>query len=104
MEYSLRYGERGFDCDPMIPEVNWTGSPVFGVVGGRRKTFGSVMLRLPGALGETQIAPSTFAKSGRGVDVALFFGPTNDPLRNTRISKGAVVSVGDFGYVSSSDD
>jgi hypothetical protein len=62
------------------------------------------MLRLPGVRGETQIAPSTLGTFGRGVDAALRFGPAKDPLRNTLISKGAALSVGDFGHGSSGGD
>ncbi len=84
--------------------MNKAGSLPFDVVDGRLKTLGSVMLRLPGARGDDiQIAPSTFAKFGRGVDTALLLGPVNEPLRKTLTSNGAGTSVGDFGQVSSDD-
>lgn len=61
------------------------------------------MLRLPGARGDIQIAPSIFAKFGRGVDTALLLGPVNEPLRKTLTPNGAGVSIWDLGQVSSGD-
>lgn len=50
-------------------------------IGGRRKTFGSVILRLARDRGDSKMAPSEFAKVGRGAEIALILGRASAVLR-----------------------